>query len=55
MRRTTSSTGSTAAVLWLMILLVFLPIAIGHVVARHSSESGARAGTLPEQTDTRAG
>lgn len=24
---------STAAVLWLMILLVFLPIALGHVVA----------------------
>ena len=29
----TSGGGSTAAVLWLMILLVFLPIAAAHAVA----------------------
>lgn len=30
---------STAAVLWLMMLLVFLPIASVHVAARWSAES----------------
>lgn len=30
--------GATAAVLWLMILLVFLPIALAHAVARYAHE-----------------
>ena len=32
--------GSTAAVLWLMILIVFLPIALAHVVARYVDARG---------------
>ena len=32
--------GATAAVLWLMILLVFLPIALGHVAALIFGEAG---------------
>lgn len=35
MRAQGSRGGSTTAVLWLMILLVFLPIAVGHTVARY--------------------
>ncbi|MDB5591882.1 hypothetical protein [Enterovirga sp.] len=35
--------GSTAAVLWLMILLVFLPIAAGHLLARQVYGDGPRA------------
>lgn len=31
---------STAAVLWLMILLVFLPIALGHVAALIFGDAG---------------
>lgn len=34
------STYSTAAVLWLMILLVFMPIALGHVAALIFVEAG---------------
>jgi hypothetical protein len=41
---------STTAVLWLMILLVFLPIAAGHVVARYAHPEPA-----PEQQAARAG
>lgn len=48
--RTRISGGSTAAVLWLMILLVFLPIAIGHVVARQSADGPARSGAAQETT-----
>ena len=38
----TAGPNSTAVVLWLMILLVFVPIATGHVVARYveGSEDG---------------
>ena len=34
---------STAAVLWLMILLVFLPIAAGYMIARHVNEAAEPA------------
>ena len=37
MRRPGGAGGSTAAVLWLMILLVFLPIAAAHLIARGAS------------------
>ena len=37
-----TSAGSTTAVLWLMILLVFIPIGAAHVVARHVAPQGER-------------
>ncbi|WP_375459243.1 hypothetical protein [uncultured Enterovirga sp.] len=40
---------STTAVLWLMILLVFLPIAAGHMAARYVHPEPAQ-----EQQATRA-
>lgn len=41
---------STAVVLWLMILLVFLPIGAAHVIARHAEHgSGAIAAPAHEQ------
>lgn len=56
MRNTTGiSPSSTAAVLWLMILLVFLPIGIGHVVARHSAESEPHSGAVHREALPRAG
>lgn len=55
MRQTQSSHNSTSAVLWLMIMLVFLPIAIGHVLARQSGDSSARAGAVQEQSGPHAG
>lgn len=54
MRRTRISSSSTASVLWLMILLVFLPIAIGHVIARHGVEAPAQSGAV-QQAAPRAG
>lgn len=53
--KTRISGRSTAAVLWLMILLVFLPIAIGHVVARQSADGPTRAGAAQQETPPRAG
>lgn len=47
-QKTRISGRSTAAVLWLMILLVFLPIAIGHVVARQTADAPARGGALQQ-------
>lgn len=35
--------GSTTIVLWLMILLVFVPIAAGHVIARYTVPEPAPA------------
>lgn len=40
-RASAGASTSTAAVLWLMILLVFLPIAAAHVLARHVVEPAA--------------
>lgn len=42
--------GSTTTVLWLMILLVFVPIAAGHVVARYT-----RPDPGPEQQAAKTG
>lgn len=39
---------STAVVLWLMILLVFLPIGAAHVIARHT-EPGTGSIAVPAQ------
>ena len=49
------SGGSTAAVLWLMILLVFLPIAFAHVVARQSADTPSHTGAAQQQGMPRAG
>ena len=51
----TGAGGSTAAVLWLMILLVFLPIAIGHLIARHAADPAPHSGAAQEQALPRAG
>lgn len=41
---------STAVVLWLMILLVFLPIGAAHVIARHAEpDPGPIAAPAHEQ------
>ena len=45
-------TKSTAAVLWLMILLVFLPIAAAHVVARSVTPGSEPAGDAKEHAAT---
>jgi hypothetical protein len=55
MRRARISSSSTSAVLWLMILLVFLPIAVGHLVARQAAEMAPRAGAMQERASPRAG
>ncbi len=53
--RTGMSGGSTAAVLWLMILLVFLPIAVAHVFARQGAEAPSHSGAAQQQALPRAG
>ena len=57
MQRVRSSTSSTAAVLWLMILLVFLPLAIGHVVARSTAttDGSQQSGAMQAAPGSRAG
>jgi hypothetical protein len=61
MRRTRISSGSTSAVLWLMILLVFLPIAVGHVIARRGTDDDPEraaahgSGAVQVQESRRAG
>jgi hypothetical protein len=55
MQRVRSSSSSTAAVLWLMILLVFLPIAIGHVVARSTADGPQQSGAVQAAPGSRAG
>ena len=45
---------STAVVLWLMILLVFLPIGAAHVIARHT-EPGTGSIAVPAQSQVLPG
>ncbi|HMO29073.1 hypothetical protein [Enterovirga sp.] len=49
------SPSSTAAVLWLMILLVFLPIGIGHVLASRLAQPESPSGASHQESQPRAG
>ena len=53
--RTGMSGNSTAAVLWLMILLVFLPITVAHVLARQVVEPPQQSGAAQHREMPRAG
>ena len=55
MRRARISGSSTSAVLWMMILLVFLPIAVGHVVARHAAAEPTQSGAANQSAGPRTG
>lgn len=50
MRRVRTAGNSTSAVLWLMIMLVFLPIAAAHAVARYAVDPETRAGAAQQET-----